>query len=173
MDLLINKIDIHKFKDVSNHARLDRINEYISDAQLMDLCPLLGNDFYFDLVNNYTDPNYQELLNGSTFDVNGCTWRQEGLKSVLVHFTWGRYTNFGVNNDTAFGNVIKTNEFSDPTSREDRRDIWKQSQQKANAYFDVIKKYLDLSDKFPKWKNSCNDECDNKHGGNNFKYGLI
>lgn len=172
MILLINKTDIQSLKDISNHTRLERINEYINDAQLMDLCPLLGNDLYFDLLNNYTNTNYQELLNGASFDVNGCTWTHGGLKQVLVEFTWGRYTNFGVNNDTAFGNVIKTNEFSTPSSNEDRRDIWKQSQQKANAYFDVIRKYLDLSDNFPKWNSSCNDDCSKDHK-NNFKYNLI
>lgn len=172
MHLLINKTDIQGLKDISNHTTLERIKEYINDAQLMDLCPLLGNDFYFDILANYNDPEYQELLNGGNFDVNGCTWKHEGLKRVLIEFTWGRYTHFGVNNDTAFGNVIKTNEFSQTTSNEDRRDLWKQSQQKANAYFEVIKRYLDLSNNFPKWDKGCNTECGTKKSSE-FKYNLI
>ena len=173
MTLLIDKTDISNEKDISKHTTLDRVNEFISDAQVMDLCPLLGNAFYFDLVANYTDPNYQLLLNGGSFDVNGCTWTHRGLKSVLIEFAWGRYTYYGVNNDTGFGSVIKTTDFSTPTQNSDRRDIWTNSKQKANAYFSVIKQYLDLNPElFPKWANDCGSVC-GEGKKNNFKYNVI
>jgi hypothetical protein len=172
MQLLITKQDILDVKDISNHTTLERINEYIADAQTMDLCPLLGNGFYFDVLTNYASANYQTLINGSSFDVNGCTWISEGLKRVLVEFAWGRYTYFGVYNDTPFGNVIKTTEWSQPTNDNSRKDIWKQNQQRANMYFESVSKYLDLNtDIFTKWKTSCNDGCEPK--GKGFKINLI
>lgn len=173
MKLLIDKSDIAKAKDISVHTTLDRINEYIADSQTMDLCKLLGYDFYFDILKNYSQPDYQDLINGVSFDNNGCEWQHEGLRRVLVEFSYGRYTYFGGFNDTPNGNTIKTFEFSTPTPNEDRKDIWKENKQRANAYFEPIKKYLDLNtDKFPKWNESCNSECDNKKT-TGFKYDVI
>lgn len=172
MQLLITKQDILDVKDISNHTTLERINQYIADAQTMDLVPLLGNDFYFDILTNYLLTDYQTLINGSSFSNNGCTWISEGLKRVMVEFAYGRYTYFGVYNDTGFGNVIKTTEWSQPTTDVNRKDIWKQNQQRANMYFESVKKYLDLNpSKFPKWNTPCNDNCETK--GSGFKINLI
>lgn len=172
MQLLITKQDVLDVKDISNHTTLERINEYIADAQTMDLVPLLGNDFYFDVLNNFANPVYSDLINGTTFDNNGCTWISEGLKRVLVEFAYGRYTYFGVYNDTGFGNVIKTNEWSNPTPDSNRKDIWKQDQQRANMYFESVKKYLDLNPTlFPKWETPCNDSCETK--GKAFRINII
>ena len=171
MNLLIDKTDIASYKDVSKFTTETRINEYINDSQIQDLCPLLGYDFYFDLLANKDETNYALLMDGGNFDVNGCTWTMAGIKAILTEFTWGRYTYIGSYNDTPNGNTIKTFEFSNPTPNADRKDIWKESKQRANALFEVVKVYLDNSD-FDKWKSSCNSECGEKKK-KNFNYTLI
>lgn len=171
MNLLIDKTDIARFKNISNHTTLERVNEYINDAQFQDLRPLLGDDFYFDILKNKALPDYQKLINGDTWDLNGCEWSHQGLRIVLSEFTWGRYTYFGSYNDTPNGNTLKTFEFSQPTPNADRKDVWKESKQRANSYFDIIKIYLDNSN-FDKWNNACNDGCGNKRN-TNFNYDRI
>lgn len=152
--LLIDIDDIKAFKDVSLHTPESRINEFIRDAQEQDLRPLLGNSFYFDVLKNHQQGSYKDLMDGSDFDNGDCEWYQQGLKAVLVEFFWGRYTYFGVTNDTPFGNTIKLSDFSKETESKDRRDIWEQSKQRANSYFDIIRVYLNLSD-FDKWNDGC------------------
>ena len=171
MALLITKTDIAEYKDISLFTTDNKIDEYISDAQLQDLCPLLGYDFYFDVLKNIALPAYQGLLNGEDFLVDGNTWTHSGLKAVLSEFTYGRYTYFGAYNDTSSGNTIKTFEFSNPTHNEDRKDVWKECKQRANSYFDVIKVYLDQS-AFTVWTNK-NTECTNNTKKGGFGYTLI
>ena len=154
MNLLINSQDIREFKDISLHTTDARINEFIRDAQEQDLRPLLGNSFYFDILNNIDNEIYSELIEGSSFDKGNCTWTHQGLKMVLVEFFWGRYSYFGVHNDTPFGNTIKLSEFSKESESKDRRDIWEQCKQRANSYFDITRYYLNDSD-FEMWNNGC------------------
>lgn len=172
MALLITKSDISDFKNISLFTTDDKIDEYINDSQLQDLCPLLGYDFYFDVLKNIDLPEYQSLLNGGEFTVNGNMWIHNGLRAVLSEFAYGRYSYYGSFNDTSSGNTIKTFEFSNPTHNEDKKDIWKECKQRANSYFDIIKVYLDQSD-FTVWT-SQKDKCvnaSNKKGG--FGYTLI
>ena len=62
MALLITKSDISEYKNISLFTTEDKIDEYINDSQLQDLCPLLGYDFYFDVLKNIALPEYQALL---------------------------------------------------------------------------------------------------------------
>ena len=146
MQQIISKGDISIYKDLSNAVKNSKINQFILDAQMSDLSPLIGDLFFFDVMNNLTNPEYQELLNGCKFTFNGVEIEHLGLKRVLVEFAWGRYTYFGGFNDSPFGNVIKTTPHSTPTGNNDRRDIWKQSRQMANDYFKTVKYYLSVSD---------------------------
>ena len=181
IDLIIDANDIRNYKDISMHTPDSRINEYIRDAQEQDLRLLLGNSFYFDVLSNLANPVYSDLLNGGDFQKDSCTWTQQGLKAVLVEFTWGRYTYFGIHNDTPFGNTVKLSDFSKESESKDRKDIWEQSKQRANSYFDVIRTYL-CDAAFDVWDNGC--DCTNIKGrhlrnectvskSNGFNYSLI
>jgi len=85
-----------------------------------------------------------------------------------------------VNNDTPFGNTVKLSDFSKTTENKDRKDIWEESKQRANSYFDIIRTYL-CDAGFDKWDNGCDcskisrrhlrDEC--HVGSNGFNYSLI
>ena len=181
IDLIIDANDIRNYKDISMHTPDSRINEYIRDAQEQVLRLLLGNSFYFDVLSNLANPVYSDLLNGGDFQKDSCTWTQQGLKAVLIEFTWGRYTYFGIHNDTPFGNTIKLSDFSKESESKDRKDIWEQSKQRANSYFDVIRTYL-CDAGFDVWDNGC--DCTNIKGrhlrnectvskSNVFNYSLI
>ncbi len=141
--MLISRTDIESFKDVSIHTTDSKLNQFINEAQVFDLRPLLGDEFYFHVVNN--PGTYTGLIDRSDFDVNGSTFEHYGLKSVLVEFFWARYTRQGGFNDTPTGNTIKLTDFSTETPKEDKRNEYKLSRQNANDYFELVKKYLDNS----------------------------
>jgi hypothetical protein len=52
-----------------------KITPIIEQAQLIDVKPLLGDRFYFDLINNLDNEKYQPLLDGCAFTYFGmlCT----------------------------------------------------------------------------------------------------
>jgi hypothetical protein len=46
----------------------------IEQAQLIDVKPLLGDRFYFDLINNLDNEKYQPLLDGCAFTYFGISY---------------------------------------------------------------------------------------------------
>jgi hypothetical protein len=74
---------------------------------MVDLFPLLGEQLYYDVINNTS--NWSELLEGGLYEYNGITYTNVGLKAVLAHYTYARYSLFGDVIDTAFGLKEKLN----------------------------------------------------------------
>lgn len=79
----------------------------ILQAQMVDLFPLLGEQLYYSVLN--TPQDWQELLNGCLYEYNGISYTNVGLKAVLAHYTYARYSLYGDVIDTAFGLKEKLN----------------------------------------------------------------
>lgn len=153
---LITRTDIALFKQISKTVYDDVLNSYISDAQFTDVQPLMGSDFYFDMIDNSTDPNYTDLLDGGIYSYKGEDFTNVGLKSVISHFAYARYIMFGSSLDTPFGLVEKTNENSFNVSVSGKQTIYKMNQQMAQGYWQNVEQFIlrNASD-YPKWKNDC------------------
>lgn len=104
---LITRQEIQQYKQISNSIHNNKLNELILQAQMVDLFPLLGEQLYYDILNNTS--NWTELLEGDTYEYNGITYTNVGLKAVLVHYTYARYALYGDVIDTAFGLKEKLN----------------------------------------------------------------
>lgn len=104
---LITRAEIQLYKQLSNSIHNDKLNELILQSQMVDLLPLLGEQLYYDVLNN-TD-TYTELLDGCLYEYNGITYTNVGLKAVLAHYTYARYSLYGDVIDTAFGLKAKLN----------------------------------------------------------------
>lgn len=163
--MLISRTDIESVKDISLHSTDPRINQFIKDAQMFDLRPLLGGSLYFDVEEN--ESSYTDLINGSSFTKDGVTLKHYGLKSVLVEFFWARYTRDGGYNDTPTGNTIKITSFSNETEKEDKRDLYGVAMKNGYDYFNLVRTYLDQSD-IDLWTSK---NC--KENNNNFRINLI
>jgi hypothetical protein len=59
---LITRGEIQQYKQLSNSIHNNKLNELILQAQMVDLLPLLGEQLYYDVLNNTA--NWSELLDG-------------------------------------------------------------------------------------------------------------
>jgi hypothetical protein len=67
-----------------------KIAPIIEQAQLIDVKPLLGDRFYFDLINNLLTEKYQPLLDGCAFILFWYTMH-DGIKALLADYFMAKY----------------------------------------------------------------------------------
>jgi hypothetical protein len=139
--LLINRLDIAKYKQISSTVYDDVLNAIINDAQIQDLAPLLGEMLFTDILKNPL--NYQNLLNEGSYTYNGTTFNNWGLKSVLAHFSYARYIMYGSVIDTPFSAVEKTfNNSSQPATAENKKKLFQMNIDLAYTYWQSVENYL-------------------------------
>lgn len=142
MILLVNREFIATKVQISDSVYDNILNEQIRNAQFLDVMPLMGSDFFDDLMRNSTDANYIALLDGGDYTYNGLNYTNIGLKTVITHYFNARYKKFGSKVDTAFGFTQKTNENSLNVSDKSKQVDYKQNQQIAFAYWRSVEKFL-------------------------------
>lgn len=107
MTSLITLSEVQQYKQVSNSINTAKFNEIVLQVQQNELYPLLGEDLYWDLQNNTA--NYADLLDGGTYDYQGKTYQNVGLKAVLSNYWYAYHSYYGDQVDTAFGLREKLN----------------------------------------------------------------
>lgn len=153
--ILINADDIRAYKPLSlNVDETDRIDQYIREAQVMDLKPLLGRQLYYDFIENVADAKYQDLLNGLEYDdEDGVTVQFEGIKPILVYYSFARILQYYGSNPTRFGLVKKLAENSEPLSMKEIQAMISQAKGGAVAYHDELFRFLDENNEtYEFWK---------------------
>lgn len=164
MNLLINKTDIQDFKIISKALSVDKTDEYIREAQEIDLMELVPRLFYFDLVKNFQSAKYQKLIHGDTYTVDGVDIDFPGLKGVLAYFAYSRLVIRGDVVSTPFGIEQKRNEWGDRVSSSEKRDMRDEARQIANSYFSQVVEYImEKKADFPLF---FENECKQRHRNN-------
>lgn len=161
MSQLLNIDELRELKDLGSKVDVAKINPIISQAQDSDLRDFLGARFYFDILNNLDNPNYESLINGGNFTVAGqvpqVEYRHEGLKSMLADLFMAKFIVQINTNITPFGATIKHSDNSEPADRNTLRDLATMNSQMAGSKWEIIKMYLDEnSEQFPAY-NACSD----------------
>ena len=155
MQKLITVNEFKSVKDVGEKVDDKKINQAIEIAQSTDLKDLLGSRFYFDMMNNLEQANYQDLLSGCTFTFMGVTYYQDGIKALLTDYTMAKYALSINTNFTPFGATVKQSNDSEPADRNSLKDISTQQTQLAGSRWETIKLYLDTNiPKYPNWVNN-------------------
>ena len=151
---LITRSEIISKRAISKSTKEAVINQFIDDAELLDLLPILGEQFYFSIV---SDPgSFSDLLNEKKYTYNNVEITSPGLKRVLIDLFYARYILHGTQTDTPFGFVEKTYQDAKPVERINRKEIYKLSQQTAMQYWSQVEKYLQRhSDTYPLWNVGC------------------
>jgi hypothetical protein len=72
MNNIVTATEIKNYKDIGKLMIKD--TPIIEQAQLIDVKPLLGDRFYFDLINNLDNEKYQPLLDGCAFTYFGISY---------------------------------------------------------------------------------------------------
>ena len=156
VDLIIDKADIADFKQISKALSADKSDEYIREAQEIDLRALLSPKFYADLIANYTSTKYQTLINGTSYVVDGVTYEFSGLKAVLAYYAYARLVLTVDVVSTPFGLNRKLSQDSEPISSAQKRDIRDESRQTASTYFQQVKAYIEANkDDYPYYFEGC------------------
>ena len=125
----------------NNAGRFDEIADI---TQIKDLKPLIGFDFYQDLIQNPATPANARLLDGDTYTYNGVTYEFKGLKYVLAYL-W--YANYVMSNmvDTFTGFVVKSNEDSQPASSGDKKNLRDINREVAMSHWEDCKNFLTVN----------------------------
>lgn len=154
--LLINRIDIQDYRQLSDTVYDEVLNQHILDAQFVDIQKLLGYNLYNDLILNYTDTKYTALLDGGSYVYNTVTYTNHGLKAVLVHYAYVRYVMYGSQTDTPFGLVEKLSTDSKPVDTSQKKAVSKSNEQTAWVYWENVRTFLDRNKTtYPLWDEAC------------------
>ena len=139
--LLIDRAEIAKYKQISKTVNNEVLNQHIREAQENDLKPLLGERLYNTVLANLSD--YTDLLNGSFYTVGGVTYQNYGIKAVLAYYTFARYSMFGDVTDTPFSMVNKLNgQESTPISHSTKKAIYTENRNMAYNTFLTVDAFL-------------------------------
>ena len=142
MTQLINIEELKLIKDIGNKPDINKINPIILQAQDVDLRDYLGMKFYFDVIGNFDSPTYQNLLSGSTFQIGGISYYQEGLKAMLADLFMAKFIITINANFTPFGLTQKLSQDSEPVDRNTLKDMAQMQSQMAGSKWEIIKLYL-------------------------------
>jgi hypothetical protein len=175
MNNILTAAEAQSFKDIGQKIDIKKIDSNIEQAQLTELKGVLGDRFYFDLLNNVSNPTYQDLLSGSSFTYLGVNYYQDGLKALLADYFMAKYVLSINNNFTPFGATQKAPQDGELTDRNSLKDISTQQMQLAGARWEIIKMYLNVNyTLFPHWLNAIyGDESQSITGKNSFRFRKI
>ena len=152
--MIIYRSDIETYKPLTQNVPDAEIFRYMEESELMDIRPLLGEEFFADVVANLDEPSYSELLNETEYEYDGKTYRHSGLKRVVVEYAWGRYVFFGNEVSTGWGMVQKQFQDGIHADRNRLKERYKESQKIAAAIWNDVRLYLDRVGTFEKWNKS-------------------
>ena len=125
MKTLISIDNIRTYRPIAKTIDVDRLTMYISESQINDLKPVLGEQLFCDLINKFDVVGdtmftaYSELLNGKSYTPVGYIGaiNYEGIIPMLSYYVLARFFRNNPVNATRFGIVQKQNEnFSSPVT---------------------------------------------------------
>lgn len=157
MTQIITHQDIREIKGISLNVNAEKeLIPHILEAQEFDLRPLLGEPFYnaiIEDVENNNGVNYDDLLNGTTYQIDGKNYKHSGIKTVLVYHSYARYIGGSQVQSTATGFVKKQIQYSEPATDKTISRMIQQNRSGAQAHWDRVVKFLDENKKdYPLWK---------------------
>ena len=170
MPITLQNSDFTGIGNVAKHCDLEKLQIAINEAIMFDLKPLLC-ELYFNVNDNWEDTEgiWYNLINPLQF--TGCNDKQkshEGLKNMLVRYSYARYVILNEYNDTPNGGVTKTNNFSIPKAYNDLKQVSDRYRSMAYQIWKEIEGYICLNkdiyntDSFDCSDCGCNGKCDSK-----------
>lgn len=158
---MITRSNFDGYVNLSEHCALgDDIWEvYAREVQRTDMRSLLGNCFFGEVLKNRNDAKYQELLDGSTYTVDGEELTHFGLRAVMVHYTFAAYMYRGGIVDTPYSAVQKMSEDSIPVPIQELRNFKDEHRHIGYQYWKQIEHFLCAKHKEDSTYWGCFDDC--------------
>jgi hypothetical protein len=142
--ILISKEEARAFKKISATLKDDIFQQYVIEAQLQDVAPLLGERLFNAIMKSPED--FEELLTGGSYDHAGETFENYGLKAVVAHYFYARYRYFSGVTDTPTGFVTKTHIDSVPESEASKKSQYTINRDSAFTIWKSVENYLIRND---------------------------
>ncbi|MDR0688153.1 MAG: hypothetical protein LBF55_05635 [Prevotellaceae bacterium] len=145
--MLASADDIRQVRPVArNLSDGERINTYILEVEQLQVAPAIGVRLYEALdegTSTLTEAQRTTLLDGGYYDdPHGDRARCGGLKKAIGYLAYARLINNNQLNTTAFGEVVKKSEFSEPSDEGRIAYAANQSKKVGQAYLDTCVGYL-------------------------------
>lgn len=133
-----------------------KIKTYIDHAQLKDVRPEVGYEFWKAIVDGVGDAGViDDLLDGGDYSYSGNTYENPGLKEVIARYAYARYSMFGHKTDTRYGQIVKQNQDARESSFQEKKDTYNENRQLAFEQWTLVRDFLCRnSSDYPLWKGS-------------------
>lgn len=142
---LITKDDIKKYKQLSYTIKSDNIDQFILEAQIQDVAPLLGERLFNAVIKAPED--FEALLDGGEYTVGGETFINYGLKACLAHYAYSRYRYGAGIVETPTGFVQKlSGQDSQPESETTCKNQYNLNRDTAFTIWKSVENYLIRTD---------------------------
>lgn len=134
---IITRDEIREYKQISKTANNDKLDDIILQVQINEVRPLLGERLFNAVLEN--PASYVNLLDGNTYELNGITYTNYGLKAVMAYYVDAYWKMFGDITSTPFGNVTKLNAgISEPITDGFKKSMFQINKQSAfNIWLNV------------------------------------
>lgn len=141
-----------------------RLKAAIEEAQNFDIRPVVGDAFFYDVDKKYNlspaDANIVLLVEGGEYlDCDGNALYFNGLAKSLKYYALARYRKKQPINDTAFGVVIKTDNYSTSADSKTLNASIEDARASGLGYLNDVLKFIRANkDNYP----LCKINADNK-----------
>lgn len=114
----------------------ERLLAYITEAEMMNIKPVLGDKLFHALLADENDTNekYAQLLIGGTYTSENEIYSFAGLKTAISYYVFAKNVMVGDFQSTRFGMVMKESDFSSHISTAERSACYNDTLEVANSY---------------------------------------
>lgn len=142
MRLLLDKEKIKKYRSISDFAPVNKVDNFIQEAQTVELRSVLGKELWAKVVEDISPLNYPAL--------------DAVIEPMLAYYAYARYLSVNQVSATAFGVVQKTSDFSQQINEKTLMRVVGQAREMAKVYEqDLIDFLNENADDYPEWKRKC------------------
>lgn len=143
MDHIINPRDSATIgRPISANTDEDKINAYITEAEQMNIKPVLGDSLFLSILEKgEDDERLKLLLSGGTYTIDSHVFTFAGLKKAVAYYVYAKYLMVGDFNATRFGITMKEDGYSSHISSADRSNAYSDTLEVANCYLQDCVEY--------------------------------
>lgn len=113
-----------------------RLLAYITEAEMMNVKPVLGDKLFHALLADENDKNEQfvQLLNGGAYTSQDAIYSFAGLKAAISYYVFAKNVMVGDFQPTRYGMVMKESDYSSHISTAERSACYNDTLEVANSY---------------------------------------
>lgn len=146
-------------RSVSTNIDDTKMLSFITEAQLQDIKPVIGDSLYIDLLKyanrSETDPVneiYDALMDGAIYQYNDVDYMFAGLRFALNYYAYARIVKFGDGNVTRFGFVNKQDQYSSRHDIAEKQMEYKDATKTADTVMQDCIRFIEHNiESFPKY----------------------